>query len=395
MNRKISLFSLFMLATGTLFYTACKKIEVVKNIYNAVPVLPAAAFDYMTFTTPEGTFDIKTSFMKQSGDLFFNGGFIADPKLGEFKGNEDMSNETVTLGRVLFYDKRLSINNTVACGSCHHQSQAFSDGLAFSAGFGDKKTGRNSMAIITPLSMNSLFWDSRANSALDLSLRPVFNHIEMGMESDAMLMQKIGQLPFYKSLFNAAYGSQNVSRELISKAVSDFLNSMVTLNSKFDQGEKNGFSNYTAMEKLGKDLFFSSRLNCASCHAGKTFSAPDQPGGAYSQPTVKGTANIGLDVSYADNGKGNGKFRIPSLRNIGLTAPYMHDGRFATLEEVVDHYNSGIKSHPNLDENLKEKGLPRRMNLSPIEKSAVVAFLRTLTDDAFISDKKYSNPFKS
>jgi cytochrome c peroxidase len=395
MNRKISITVFFITACSLFIYTSCKKSTVVSGDYTAVPELPAIPFDYMTVNTPDGDFDLKSMFV--ANQFFRQDPMLIDPNFSaKFKGNESMSNATVALGRVLFYDKRLSINNTVACASCHKQNMAFSDGKSVSFGFGDKKTGRNSMAIITPLAMNSLFWDSRAESAFDLSLRPVFNHIEMGMETDEMLVNKISNTDFYKALFTKAYGSPVVNKTNLASAISDFLNSMVTMNSKFDQGVSQNFNNYTAMEKLGKDLFFSKQLNCISCHAGNTFSAPDgDPGSAYSLPSVKGTANIGLDLNYTDNGKGNGKFRIPSLRNIELTAPYMHDGRFSTLEDVVEHYNSGIKSHPDLDGNLKDKGLPKRMNLTPIEKSAVVAFLKTLTDKKFISDKRYSNPFKS
>lgn len=394
MKNKLGFSALFFVACALVIYTSCKKVTVQVSNTGGTPELPATPYEYMQVSTPEGTLDLKTMFMRfNSGGVFIDP-IVSFPPTG-FKGNENMSNASVALGRVLFYDKRLSINNTVACASCHKQSMAFSDGKALSFGFGDKKTSRNSMAIITPLSMNSLFWDSRAESALDLSLRPVFNHVEMGMESDAMLVKKIQSEKFYNKLFTDAYGSPVVNRDNIASAISDFLNSMVTRNSKFDQGSVNGFANFTAMEKLGKDLFFSSRLNCTSCHAGKEFSAPDNPGDAYSAPSVKGTANIGLDFNYTDNGKGNGKFRIPSLRNIELTGPYMHDGRFATLEEVLEHYSSGIKSHPDLDANLKLNGMPRRMNLTPTEKAAVVAFLKTLTDKSFVTDVRYSNPFKS
>lgn len=394
MSHKINITVFFIVASSLFLYTSCKKSTVVSGAYTAVPELPAVPYDYMTVSTPDGDLDLKSMFIKTNP--FLHEPFLIDPNVGGFKGNESMNNATVALGRVLFYDKRLSINNTVSCASCHKQNMAFSDGKSLSFGFGDKKTGRNSMAIITPLAMNNLFWDSRAASAFDLSLRPVFNHIEMGMESDEMLVKKISSAPFYKSLFTQAYGSPMVNKTNLASAISDFLNSMVTVNSKFDQGQSQNFNNFSAMEKLGRDLFLSTRLNCSSCHAGGTFSAPDgDPGSAYALPTVKGTANVGLDLNYTDNGKGNGKFRIPSLRNIELTAPYMHDGRFETLEEVIEHYNSGIKSHPDLDENLKDKGLPKRMNLTPIEKSAVVAFLKTLTDKKFVSDKRYSNPFKS
>jgi cytochrome c peroxidase len=168
---------------------------------------------------------------------------------------------------------------------------------------------------------------------------------------------------------------------------------MITMNSKTDQVD-NGLATYSVMEKMGRDIFFSERASCFKCHSGTNFSAPDDPGGAYGSPTVAGTANVGLDKTYADNGKGNGKFRIPSLRNIELSAPYMHDGRFGSLEQVIEHYSHGIQAHPHLDANLKDaNGQPKRMNFNAEEKDALIAFLRTLTDVSFISNPKYSDPF--
>ena len=148
----------------------------------------------------------------------------------------------------------------------------------------------------------------------------------------------------------------------------------------------------------------SERLGCVKCHAGANFSLGDEisqlstgnPYGGSGTDSPEGTANIGLNLVYKDNGKGNGKFKIPTLRNIELTAPYMHDGRFKTLEQVVEHYNSGIQLHPNLDDNLKDnKGEPKRMNMTNVEKSALIAFLKTLTDNTYATDPKYSNPFQN
>jgi cytochrome c peroxidase len=303
------------------------------------------------------------------------------------------SNASATLGRVLFYDKRMSLNNTVSCGSCHHQALGFSDRMPISVGFGGRVTRRNSMSINNPATFNNLFWDSRAQSPMDLSLRPVFDHIEMGMESDEMLEKKLAATDFYGPLFQEAFGSPEVTRRKISLAVTHFVTSMITMNSKTDQVD-NGLAKYSVMEKMGRDIFFSERASCFKCHSGTNFSAPDDPGGAYGSPTVAGTANVGLDKTYADNGKGNGKFRIPSLRNIELSAPYMHDGRFGSLEQVIEHYSHGIQAHPHLDANLKDdNGQPKRMNFNAEEKDALIAFLRTLTDVSFISNPKYSDPF--
>lgn len=412
-----------MLAMGTWAMTSCETGSSVSTTKLGKPSLQS--FDFNTVNTPYGKLNIADLMLSKSfKSARFNGGF-------GFPGgtvDEDMqaaatsySNAGAQLGRVLFYDKRMSLNNTVACGSCHHQELAFSDMASLSAGFGGRKTHRNSMAITNPVVFSNLFWDSRANSPMDLSLRPVFDHIEMGMESDEMLETKLAATDFYPALFKAAFGSTEVTRKKVSFAISQFLSSMITKNSRFDvavareltsRGMNNGgfnnlnthfgfdiasaqFSNFNALEQMGKDLFFSDRARCSRCHTGENLSAPEDPGSGYSAPTIAGTANIGLDRTYADNGKANGKFRIPSLRNVEITGPYMHDGRFANLDQVIDHYSRGIQPHPHLDKNLMVTGgtAPVRLNLTQEEKDALVAFLRTLTDVSFITDKKFSDPF--
>jgi len=316
------------------------------------------------------------------------------------ESRNNLSDKSVTLGRVLFYDKKLSINNTISCGSCHKQELAFADNVSFSAGFGNAFTTRNSMSILNPVNNNNMFWDSRAASPLELSLMPVFNHIEMGMESDAMLVTKLSKTSYYGQLFEEAYGDRTISRERISKAITQFVNCMFSKESKFDKGLMNSFKDFTPIELYGKELFFSNNLRCSECHAGSNFSAPDFVGGPYGESgnaseNPKGTANIGLDVVYKDNGKGDGKFKIPSLRNIELTAPYMHDGRFKTLDEVINHYSHGIQNHPNLDEKFRVNRQAKRLNLSENDKIALISFLKTLTDHNLTSNPKFSDPFKN
>jgi len=309
-----------------------------------------------------------------------------------------------TLGRVLFYDKKLSLNNTVSCASCHHQDKAFADGQQFSTGFEGRVTTRNSMAIVNPVLQNNLFWDSRSKTIHDLSLQPVQNHIEMGMEDLNRLVSKLESTEYYKPLFNKAFGTNEVSPEKISKALSQFVASITTSRSRFDVAQKNNFSNFSELEKMGMHLFNSEKAKCSSCHGGGNMSALDGPndpygggGGSFtSSQDLRGATNIGLDIVYKDNGLGNGNFKIPSLRNIALTDPYMHDGRFKTLEEVVEHYSSGIKPHAHLDVKFTNgKGNIKPLNLNSIEKKAIVAFLKTLTDPEMIKDPKWSNPFRS
>ncbi|MFZ9970052.1 MAG: cytochrome-c peroxidase [Bacteroidia bacterium] len=385
----------------------------------SAPKLPAVVYEYLNVKLPGGgLFDVKAK-MSELAFGFSNidprntGGFAPNTLNAELvESINAINNNSVQLGRVLFYDPRLSINNTVACASCHNQALSFTDNQAVSTGFGGRKTTRNAMALATPVLHSNMFWDSRVRGTLELSLVPVFNHVEMGMEDGAMLIQKLNQTEFYKALFKAAYGDETITQKRVALALSHFMNAMVSRNSKFDQvmatdanGKPNPQAQFSALEKMGHDLFFSERLRCSKCHNGENFAAPDLPTqnddpGPYGNPTPDnpnasaGTANIGLNITTGDAGRMDGKFRIPTLRNIELTGPYMHDGRFQSLDEVLNHYSGGIQNHPSLDENLKgADGKALKMNLTQIEKDALKAFLFTLTDYTFISDPKFSNPF--
>jgi cytochrome c peroxidase len=345
------------------------------------PNLPAQPFDYLS----DFPFRVETN----QGNFF--------QILSE--GNPQLTNAGAALGRVLFYDTHLSLNNRIACGSCHHQDKAFSDGLTSSTGFEGRVTPRNSMAIVNVGINHNLFWDSRVSNVTELVTKPIQNHIEMGMESMEQLERKLAKVDFYPDLFQAAYGSPEVTEARIADALAQFVCAITTTHSRFDQQQQAGFTGFTALENQGRDLFFG-RAHCTNCHAGLNFSAPDHPGGSYGdpgngQPSPKGTANIGLDLVYADPGKESGKFRIPSLRNIALTAPYMHDGRFQTLDEVIEHYNSGVKPHSDLDDNLRNPdGSPQQLGLNALEKKALVAFLMTLTDESLLTDERFADPFK-
>lgn len=321
-----------------------------------------------------------------------------------------IQNEVATLGRVLFYDNMLSINNSVACASCHVQRFAFSDGQKLSKGITSVKTNRNSPAIVNPDRERGYFWDLRENNLKTMVLKPIQNHIEMGFDKMDNVVANLKTLPYYDQLFIDAFGNNEITSEKIAEALTQFLASMKSHNSKFDEGVQTHFANFNQLELLGKELM-TEKLYCKSCHAAPDFNGPWQS-----------SANIGLDLVYKDNGTGDlikgdftgqipsgpvgdGVFKIPSLRNVELTAPYMHDGRFKTLEEVVEHYNSGVKAHSYLDWNLKfvfdEKtgktignGEPLRLNLNSTEKAALVAFLKTLTDYNYVNNVMYSNPFR-
>ena len=311
-----------------------------------------------------------------------------------------ISNIGATLGRVLFYDKNLSANNAVSCASCHKQNLAFADNAAFSEGLNGGLTDRNTMGLINARYYENgrFLWDERAESLEEQVLLPIQDHTEMGMDL-ADLVIKLQALDYYTVLFEKTFGSAEITTERIARALSQFIRSIVSINSKYDQGliainsdGENPLSlpNFTAQENLGMDIFLR-RATCVYCHGTAQFVNDE-------------AKNNGLELSYTDPGKGGvtghasdqATFKVPSLRNVALTAPYMHDGRFQTLMEVVNHYSDNVQAHPNLNFRLTNEvtGEVLRLQLSQSEKEALVAFLETLTDHDILTDEKYSDPFK-
>lgn len=327
--------------------------------------------------------------------------FAVNPILAQdnMPANNATSDLGAKLGRVLFYDKRLSLNQTVSCSSCHRQEHGFSDPRQFSVGFEGGLTGRNSMGLSNArwYQRRSFFWDERAATLEDQVLQPIQNAVEMGMTLPA-LEARLGAEPFYTDLFNQVFGTPEVTSARISQALAQFVRSIISTHSKYDLGvtATPQFSNFTTEENQGRQIFFGPQGGCAVCHGTDNF----VPGGGPAN-------NNGLENPYIDKGIGEisgrtqdeGLFKVPSLRNIELTAPYMHDGRFATLEQVVEHYNSGVVAHPNLSPPLRNPpgspnaGQPRRLNLTTAQKAALVAFMKTLTDTSLAADAKYSDPF--
>lgn len=309
--------------------------------------------------------------------------------------NNPITDNGATLGRVLFYDKKLSANNTVSCASCHQQENGFSDSAVLSVGFEGGLTGRNSMGLANARYYQNgrFFWDERANTLEDQVLMPIQDHIEMGMTLTE-LETKLAAESYYDVLFTAAFGDSDVTSNRISLALSQFIRSMVSYQSKYDAGlaqtnnPQANFPNFTQSENLGKNLFFSNRTRCSDCHDTNAF-VGDQ------------ARNNGLDAVFTDLGVGGvtgnnndtGEFKVPSLRNIELTGPYMHDGRFATLGEVIDHYDDGVQNSQFLDNRLRQGNGVRRLNLNAQERQALIDFLIALTDPSFITDEKFSDPF--
>lgn len=320
------------------------------------------------------------------------------------------TDDGATLGRVLFYDRALSANRTVSCASCHDQAHAFADPARLSTGFAGGHTSRNAMSVQDArfYASGRFFWDERAATLEDQVLMPVVNPVEMGLSLEE-LTARLAASPYYPPLFERAFGDRAVTAPRVARALAQFARTLVSYRSRYDAGiAATGdvnlpFPGYTAVENQGKTLFMT-RAGCSACHL---FNGPPAPGPRPNQavffvdiPTVNGLdATTGLDDGVgALTGRAAelGRFKSPSLRNVELTGPYMHDGRLATLEAVVEHYRRGVAAHPNLDPRLRAPGTgaPRTLALTDGEAQAVVAFLRTLTDRALTADPWFADPFR-
>jgi cytochrome c peroxidase len=282
------------------------------------------------------------------------------------------------LGKALFYDKILSSDSTISCATCHEQAHAFgSHNTAFSAGVNGLLGTRNSPSI-TNLAWNPYFmWDGGINHIEVMPVGPITNHLEMN-ESMAHVVAKLQQSAKYKALFQKVYGNKPITDQQLLKALSAFMAMIISDDSKYDQVQK-GTAEFTPTEQAGFLLF---EQKCSACHTAPLF-------------TNYEFKNNGLDATFTDLGRGlitqnandNGKFKTPTLRNVELTYPYMHDGRFFTLNQVLDHYSSGIQQSSTLDPSL-QSGIP----LTGIEKQQLIAFLKTLTDYTLISNKWLMEP---
>lgn len=362
--------------------------------YTLQPSLPELAYNYTGILLPAHL----------TNNVLIGPGQNAAIDNDNTPANNPTTNEGATLGRVLFYDKNLSANQTISCASCHKQEEGFSDSKVKSLGFEGQTTRRHSMSLVNArwYARGRFFWDERATTLEEQVLMPFQDPVEMGMSLDEVVAAVESQ-DFYRALFEDAFGSEEVTAERISMALAQFVRSIVSVSSKYDLGRQQvtiptaDFPNFTASENNGKRLFFLPKslggLSCVGCHSTEAFINPDA-----------GATNNGLDAVSTDdpgvfgaipNPAFLGTFKVPSLKNIALTAPYMHDGRLATLEEAVEHYNSGVQDHPNLNRELRDAdGSPQRLNLSEQDKTDLVNFLKTLTDETLTGDVKFSDPFK-
>lgn len=308
-----------------------------------------------------------------------------------------VTNEGVQLGRYLFYDPILSKDSNMSCSSCHQQKYAFSDApKAFSIGSLQTPLKRNTLPLFNLAWYPSFFWDGRAATLEQQVLFPVKTHEEMDLDW-ITAAKRINQSTFYGSQFRNLFGKSLVDSIQISYAIAQFLRTLISYQSKYDRVYIRQ-ATFTDQEYNGFELMNDmTRGDCLLCHT-----TDGDALGTTAKFSNNGLDNILNANDYSDIGFGkttkklsdNGKFKIPSLRNIALTAPYMHDGRFKTLEEVLDFYSEGVHFCANIDSKMEfaRMGGPK---LTATEKKNIIAFLNTFTDSVFISNPAFSNPFKN
>lgn len=305
-----------------------------------------------------------------------------------------MTVEGVALGRKLFYDEILSLDYSISCGSCHSPAASFSDSSQFSAGVDGTLGNRQSMAIINLGWSYGFFWDGRADAIEKQILGPVPNPVEMHLEW-TVAAERLQNHATYPYLFKKAFNTYEIDSSLVAKAIAQFLRTMISGNSKFDQVLRSETS-FTPDESYGYDLFARDKNEGAGIIGGDCFHCHPQP--IFFQLNTD-YLNNGLDATFTDLGRGgfngnvndNGKFKIPTLRNIELSAPYMHDGRFATLDGVLNHYSTGLQNSATLSPLMKEIDNGGLL-LPPYEKSCILAFLKTLTDWEFVNNPDFKDP---
>ena len=374
-------------------------LVIIRSSTTTAPDLPATRFDYVAFS-------------QEDTPLHFRQGGNNNIAATDNTPNANpLTNEGATLGRVLFYDTRLSVNGTVSCSSCHVQAFSFGEPSQFSRGFDGQITDRNAPHIANArfYRRGNMFWDERAASLEEQALGPIQSPVEMG-NTLANVVATVENLAFYPPLFEAAFGDDQVTAERIGMALAQFQRAMVSSQSDFDTAVIGNNPNantpdfvglLTPQQLHGMALFQPvdaadlaqaglppiQTMGCNQCHQTNAQ--------IYDRPPK----NIGLDATVAGLGAtGNDDFKSPSLRNIELTAPYMHDGRFLTLEAVVDFYATGVQDNGETSNLLRQgnnAGAPiQRFNLDEEDVAALVAFMSTFTDTGFTAEEAFSDPFE-
>nr|WP_298926724.1 cytochrome c peroxidase [uncultured Erythrobacter sp.] len=311
--------------------------------------------------------------------------------------NDPVTDPIATLGRVLFYDTSLSVNDTTSCATCHQQSIGFDDDERLSTGFQGAQTSAHAMRIgnIRYYAPGDTFWDRRADSVEDQATQPLLDASEMGWSNNgglAALITKMEGLEYYPALFEFVFGDTAITEARIERSLAQFQRAMISSDSRWDRAYAQVFTigapgralnqalpGFSASEQQGRALFMTGVNNggagCVACH---------QP------PTYALNANSrsnGLDASETVI------FKSPSLKNVGQSTFFMHDGRFTTLRQVVDHYSDGVQAGPALDNRLQQNGVPRQLNLSEDDRVALVDFMETLTDETLSGDVRFADPF--
>lgn len=314
-------------------------------------------------------------------------------------GNQ-VTDEGALLGRVLFYDVNLSRTRNISCASCHAQSLGFGDTARFSLGIdGESRTAVHSMRLANARfnELGLYFWDRRALTLEEQTTQPIQDAVEMGFDAMhggfAAVIARLDSLPYYAPLFRQVFGTPDISELRVQRALAQYVRSIISYRSRWDlafatlpspPGGPNFLAplpGFTAQETRGQELYFRPKpaggAGCQGCHVAPSFA---------------------LTASSLGNGLDAGQFtvfRSPALKDVGRSRHFMHDGRFSSLEEVVEFYDSGVQDGPILDARLRDPGgAPQRLNLSSDDKAALVAFLRTLTDVPLSADPKFSNPFR-
>jgi len=314
--------------------------------------------------------------------------------------NAPITDAGATLGRVLFYERQLSVNGTVSCASCHAQTSAFADEARFSAGFEGGLTTTHSMRLANArfFGPGSFFWDRRAPTLEAQTTDPIQHPVEMGFDAArgglAAAVTRLQGLAYQRELFALAYGDSTVTVDRMQRAIAQYVRSIISTSSRWDVGYAEVFNpglpdrgvntpipTFTAQENRGRQLFFTAPpqggAGCAACHVAPTFAL------------AANSLGNGLDAGETR------VFKSPSLKSVGVPGRFMHDGRFSTLDQVVAHYNNGVQGGPALDQRLRGPGgTPLRLNLNAGDRAALVAFLLTLTDTQLAGDVKFSDPFR-
>jgi cytochrome c peroxidase len=356
-----------------------------KILFPALLLVGFAACDKKEPTEPPATYD--------PTPYELNVGHFEAPPL---PADNPLTVAGVQLGRMLFYEKMFSKDGTQSCADCHQQKDAFTDSRQFSIGVEGLPGKRHAMSVMNlAWHRHRFFWDGRAATLREQALMPIQDPLEMNETLDNVVA-KLSVEKRYTDQFIRTFGNDTVTSERIALALEQFMLTLVSNNSKYDHWEK-GHATLTDSEERGRKLFFGQfdpngiekGAQCFHCHAGHNFTIDDYVNNGLDSDTE--LSDFGLE-NVTNNPADRGKFKITSLRNIELTAPYMHDGRFATLEEVIDHYDHGVKKSSHVDALLQVNLTSDGLQLTAQDKADLVAFLKTLTDLDFIKNPAYQAP---